>query len=415
MTSDRNEHRGSVFFALPDGNGLLYQLIGHATAPLPAAAIVRSIPCKAPYTHLLAVKNWLKTPQRFKASIESESLHDPAISIKGLDYIDVPALGERQFKLNFFSYKETTTNIKVIFLNEETHEYIFYTLQLLTTPPEVLNVIELETPVRKPVNYSIRLENPLDVPTTLTTTCDCEDVTVPPLTLGPRTDGHLELTFLPLVPKELTARLTVTSAQLGVYIYDLHLKSTLTGNEKPLQFRVGLGSKIVQTFRFTSYARAKTEYQCKVDHPDFSVDKSIAAPAAPLGGIEMLLDVLYEPSKLGDIRATLTVSSEQGGEFTCSLFGHCVNPQPQGPITIKGGSPASVPIFNPFVKQAVFTLGVDNPAYTVKPNELTIPSKKSATATISYKASSASLTTGKLVVTSEDSPAPWIYYLKGSN
>jgi hydrocephalus-inducing protein len=171
---------------LPDGNGLLYQFVGHATAPLSAADIKRSIPCKSPYTQLLAVKNWLKVPQRFKATIESESLHDPAISIKGLDYIDVPALGERQYKLNFFSYKETTTNIKVIFLNEETHEFIFYTLALITTPPEVLSIVDLETPVRKPVTYSIRLENPLDVPTTLTSTCDCDDVSLPPLTLAPR-------------------------------------------------------------------------------------------------------------------------------------------------------------------------------------------------------------------------------------
>jgi hydrocephalus-inducing protein len=220
---------------------------------------------------------------------------------------------------------------------------------------------------------------------------------------------------LPLVPKELTARLTVTSPQLGVYVYDLHLKSTATGNEKPLQFKVGLGTKVIQTFRFTSFCRTKTEYACKVDHPDFSVDKSIAAPAAPVGGVELTLDVLYEPSKLGDIRATLTVASDQGGEFACSLFGHCVTPQPQGPITIKGGSPVSVPIFNPFSKQAVFSLGVDNPVYSVKPNELTIPSKKSATATVTYKTSSASVTTGKLTVTSDESPAPWIYYLKGSN
>jgi hypothetical protein len=28
MTIDKQEHRGTVFFALPDGGGLLYQLIG---------------------------------------------------------------------------------------------------------------------------------------------------------------------------------------------------------------------------------------------------------------------------------------------------------------------------------------------------------------------------------------------------
>ena len=66
MTFDKSDHRGSVFFALPDGSSIMYQLIGQATAPLPIAAINRTMPCKSPYTYPLVVKNWLKVPQRFK-------------------------------------------------------------------------------------------------------------------------------------------------------------------------------------------------------------------------------------------------------------------------------------------------------------------------------------------------------------
>ena len=56
----------------------------------------------------------------------------------------------------------------------------------MTTPPEVLSTIELETPIRRPVNHSLHLENPLDVPVTFTVTCDCEDISVSPLTLPAR-------------------------------------------------------------------------------------------------------------------------------------------------------------------------------------------------------------------------------------
>ena len=131
----------------------------------------------------------------------------------------------------------------------------------------------------------------------------------------------------------------------------------------------------------------------------------------------MLFDVTYEPSKLGDVRATLVLTSEQGGEFSCSLHGHCVSPQPQGPILVKGGNPVSVSIFNPFLKNATFSLAVDNSGYVVKPSELVIASKKSAVATVTFKnnAPSNSVTTGKLTVTCEDSIAPWIFYLKGGN
>ncbi len=69
------------------------------------------------------MKNWLKVPQRFKVTTEFDA--DSSTSVKGVDYIDVPALGQRQHKLNFYSYKETTTNIKVTFTNEETKEYLY--------------------------------------------------------------------------------------------------------------------------------------------------------------------------------------------------------------------------------------------------------------------------------------------------
>lgn len=184
-----------------------------------------------------------------------------------------------------------------------------------------------------------------------------------------------------------------------------------------MQFKVGLGYRQTQTFRFMNFAKVKTEYQCKVDSPDFIVDKSIIAPPATSGGNEITVDITYEPSKLGDIRATLIVHSEQGGEYTVSLFGHCTNPLPQGPVLIKGVAPVPVSIFNPFTKPATFLLGVDSPAYSVKPTELTIGAKKTAVATVAYKNASnaTAVTSGKLTVTTEETNAPWIYYLKGSN
>ena len=64
MTSDNSKHSGSVFFPLPDGTGLLYNLIGTAEPPKPAGVITQEIPCKTPHTELLAVTNWLKRSQR---------------------------------------------------------------------------------------------------------------------------------------------------------------------------------------------------------------------------------------------------------------------------------------------------------------------------------------------------------------
>ena len=76
---------------------------------------------------------------------------------------------------------------------------------------------------------------------------------------------------------------------------------------------------------------------------------------AAAGGSEVWVDVTYEPSKLGDVRANLIVSSNVGGDYVCPLYGHCVAPRPQGPVTVKSGVIiTSVPFKNVFTTSANF-------------------------------------------------------------
>ncbi len=70
--------------------------------------------------------------------------------------------------------------------------------------------------------------------------------------------------------------------------------------------------------------------------------------------MEVAVDISYEPSKLGDIRTQLIVSSPAGGDYICPLFGHCISPKPQGPIIIKQGAVSSVAFKNVFGNTAVF-------------------------------------------------------------
>jgi len=94
-----------------------------------------------------------------------------------------------------------------------------------------------------------------------------------------RSDYKLLVEYLPLIPKEITSNLTLNSTELGIYLYDLKLSCSSASLERKLQFKVPLGLNQVQTFRFLSYTKTKTEYTCKIDSPDFSVDKSVIAPS----------------------------------------------------------------------------------------------------------------------------------------
>lgn len=59
-------------------------------------------------------------------------------------------------------------------------------------------------------------------------------------------------------------RLTLQSADLGLFQYDLLLKATPAVSEKPVYFRTMLGSSQTLSARFINYTRQKTEYSCKV-------------------------------------------------------------------------------------------------------------------------------------------------------
>ena len=52
---------------------------------------------------------------RFKCKIEymKPDKPDPGTSVKGLDYIDVPGSGKRDYKLQFLAHKEGQQQVKV--------------------------------------------------------------------------------------------------------------------------------------------------------------------------------------------------------------------------------------------------------------------------------------------------------------
>ncbi len=85
--------------------------------------------------------------------------------------------------------------------------------------------------------------------------------------------------FLPLHAKESSGKLTLNSTELGLYQYDIKLNAQPPSLERSMQFKVGLGNAQTQTFRFMSYAKVKCEYTCRIDSADFTVERTIFAPA----------------------------------------------------------------------------------------------------------------------------------------
>jgi len=337
--------------------------------------------------------------------------------LKGQEYIDVPALSDREYKLHFYAYKESTTTARVTLTNENSGEYLFYNLTFTAAPPGTVGTLHLECPVRQRALASVSIENPLDREVTLVATCNHGQVTVAEkVIVKPKSDIQVEVAFRPVLVVEETSTLTLTCEELGTYEYSLKLKGSRAGPEKAINFNVPLGSKETQLFRFKHFLQAQTDYACSFvnkGESGFECDSSVRAHRAGPEGLEQEVEVHFEPVRVGEsFRDTLVVSSPEGGEYLCPVVGRCIPPKPQGPFTIKP-SGGTVSFKNVFPHECEFTFSVDNPSFTVNRTEK-IRAKGRVEVGISFKEQPGHSRTGKLIVTCAETQgvAPWLYYLR---
>ncbi|KAM7396206.1 hypothetical protein PAMP_019263 [Pampus punctatissimus] len=423
MTADGKKHLGSVFFTFPDGTGMLYSLQGTAEPPKPEDTIVHELPAKTHHTEMLPVHNWLSKQQRFHVTLEilKPDKTDATVSFKGLEYIDIPALGKRDYKMSFFTYREGQYNTKVTFRNEVSGEYLFYLITFKATSPRTLSTIELVTAVRRRVSATVHVENPLTTATCLTTECKYPDISAPPKhTVPGQSKGAVSFEYQPLRAGESTARLTLCSDELGYFHYDLLLRALPPPLEKTVHFSTSLGSSHVVLVKFINYSRFKTEYSCKSDCLDFIVDKSVGASPGFQAGSQVSVEVCFEPHQLGEVRGQLCLSSGIGGEYIFPLHGICLPPKAQGPFSIRAGRNVTIPFKNVFLQTTAFSFQVDNPSFTVKGVD-SILSKKTYNILVSFEAPPGGFPGpwfGKLTISSQRSEGhsktcSWVYYLKG--
>jgi hydrocephalus-inducing protein len=169
------------------------------------------------------------------------------------------------------------------------------------------------------------------------------------------------------------------------------------------------------------YLSYTTKLFFQVDNGDFHVDKTVAAAPGSTGGTEVGLDVSFEPSRLGEQRALLVVSSPVGGEYSFPLFGTCIAPKPQGPFMIKSGSTTTISFRNVFSSTTAFTFQVDNPLFHLVKTSENIRSRKDHRISVGFdgnEVGAKAAVMGKLIVTCPrsaggNSNVQWVYYLKG--
>ena len=200
-------HQGSLFFPLPNGTALLYNLNGIATEPESEALAAETVQAKKAKVIILPVKNWLKTDQRFKVSWVVEGDKDQTTFVKGANMLDIGGESSKDFKLNFLAYKAGAYKVKITFMNESSGEYLSYILSVQVTEPDLLEKFELVSPIRESISKIITIENPTDTEVIIARSqfvCNNEyiDITPDQLKIPPHSERGFEINYRPLIQSE---------------------------------------------------------------------------------------------------------------------------------------------------------------------------------------------------------------------
>ena len=178
----------------------------------------------------------------------------------------------------------------------------------------------------------------------------------------------------------------------------------------------------MQAFKFTHFMKKATNYTIKVERAegaglcDFKAEvATIAAPVADsFKGNDLSINIRYEPFTIGDSRGILKLTSPEGMEYICMLYGRSTQPQPQGPLKCPvGANPMGFDFKNPLNEKVDFICTFDNANFSLasKPAGLLDPGKVT-NLQIKYDGKPDLPNTGRLLVTTKGLP-PWIFYLQG--
>jgi len=97
----------------------------------------------------------------------------------------------------------------------------------------------MQAPLRQLSRHMLPLSNPLGADVSFTAAVDRADVTVPATLVVPAGGrAELPIEWRPLLPKDGAATLTLQSAELGAFVYELALAALPAGSDKTLGFKV---------------------------------------------------------------------------------------------------------------------------------------------------------------------------------
>jgi len=76
--------------------------------------------------------------------------------------LDIAGDSSKDFKLNFLAYKIGAYKVKLTLMNETSGEFLSFILSVNATDADLLETIELASPIRESIGRIVTIENPTD-------------------------------------------------------------------------------------------------------------------------------------------------------------------------------------------------------------------------------------------------------------
>jgi hydrocephalus-inducing protein len=113
--------------------------------------------------HLIPIKNWLNSGQRFSISWKFD-VEEKTVFINAANTFDVSGDSAKDYKLSIYALKTCNCKFTIYFKNAVTHEFIsfrvvliFFIKNLTVTPADLMEPITLSSLVRETTHKLITL------------------------------------------------------------------------------------------------------------------------------------------------------------------------------------------------------------------------------------------------------------------
>ncbi|KAG7311357.1 hypothetical protein JYU34_002397 [Plutella xylostella] len=395
-----------VLFAPLGDQSLMLKLVGVGEHPKPNEVIDFEVPAKDRYTLDLNVYNITEVPETY--TVFSEVVKTVPDKFDGLYELKYPrevrVWGDAAARCpwSVVCYGTCTMQIKVMFVNEDTKEYQYYTINATVTRSDIVDTIHLVAIARDTAQREISVTNPLS-----------HDIDFRVTSPSLRVPDTITVPQRARVLGETEELLEIQHPLVGSCVYRMML-SCLPGKVKRVAATCPLGASVPLRLRVQNRKDVKTEFTATTSDPCIVLDKKYVLSPLEKGKFV----VWFEPTQLGEVTCEVTFYSRVAGKYVFAISGVGTTPQPRGPYSVPVGAATYIHFKNVFDETKTFQINVDAPEFTVDSNLEQIDAKEEIKVAVHLSSSvrgADPLPSGSLSIECcpPEPPLAWTYFLQG--